>query len=61
MMGYMVDDPSDLVTFLVTRDWIIINSKKPGKASVMLLGRVRKSSDPKDAFEPCTKMTIQKS
>ena len=42
MMNCMVDVPVALVLFLVAGDFIMINPNKPGKVSVMLLGRVGK-------------------
>ena len=55
----MVNVPEALVAFLVTGDWIMINSNKPGKVSVMLLGRVVKPSDSKDTLKSCVRMKIQ--
>ena len=59
MMDCMVNVSAALFTFLVTRDWIMINSNKPGKVSVMLLGRVVKPSDSKDTLKSCVRMNIQ--
>ena len=59
MMDCMVNVSAALVTFLVTGDWIMINSNKPGKVSVMLLGRVVKPSDSKDTLKSCVRMKIQ--
>ena len=47
MMGFMVDVSEALVAVLVTRYWILRNSKEPVKVTVMLLGRVGKLSDSK--------------
>eukprot|EP00957_Ditylum_brightwellii_P127450 9718885-Ditylum_brightwellii.AAC.1 len=38
-MGCMIDIPTALVAFLILGDWIIRNSNKPGKLTIMLLGR----------------------
>ena len=59
MMDCMVNVSAALVTFLVTGDWIMINSNKPGKVSVMLLSRVVKPYDSKDTFMSCVRMNIQ--
>ena len=61
MMNCMVDVPAALVLFLVAGYFIMRNPNKPGKVSVMLLGRVGKSSDTKDSFESCVRMIIQQS
>ena len=50
-MGCMVNVPAALVAFLVTGYYIMKNSNKTGKISVMLLGRFRKPSDSKDTFK----------
>ena len=61
MMGYMFDVPEALFDFLVTSNRIMRNSNKPGKVSVMLLGRVVKLSDYNDAFKSHVRMTIYQS
>ena len=57
-MEFMADVPEALVTFLVTGDWTMLNSNRPEKVSVMLLGIFRKPSDSKDAFESRSRMKI---
>ena len=59
MMDCMVNVSSALFTFLVTRDWIMINSNKPVKVSVMLIVIFVKSSDSKDTLKSCVRMKIQ--
>ena len=61
MMGYMVDVPGTVVTFLVTGYWIMRNSNEPGEVSVILLGRVERLSDYKNSFKSRFRITIQKS
>ena len=59
MMDCMVNVSSALVNFLVTGDWIMINSNKPVKVSVMLIVIFVKSSDSKDTLKSCVRMKIQ--
>ena len=58
-MGYQVDIPLALMTFLVTGDWVNRNSSEPGKLLVMMLDWVQKKSDSKEEVEARVRMTIQ--
>eukprot|EP00957_Ditylum_brightwellii_P083301 6333580-Ditylum_brightwellii.AAC.1 len=60
-MGCMVDIPTALAAFLISGDWIVRNSNKPGKVTIMLLGRVGKSSNSKEAMEERVRMLIKQS
>eukprot|EP00957_Ditylum_brightwellii_P211438 15366167-Ditylum_brightwellii.AAC.2 len=60
-MGCLVDIPTALVTFLVTGGWIMRNSIKPEKVSIMLIGSVGASSDLKVDMEKRVNMFIKQS